>query len=116
MSRFQQQRTAKLRQLAACRPFVAASLCVVPRRCGKPTCKCMRGEPHTAHVLTFKVRNKTRTIHVPKEMVQEVQQWVTEHKRIKNLLQEISDLSVTILQRHVPAKRAAVRAKPNSRR
>ena len=116
MSRFQQRRAAKLKQLAACRPFVAASLSTVDRRCGKPNCKCARGEPHRAYVLTFKVDNKTKTVHVPKDMVEEVQQWVNEHKRIKTLVQEISTLSVTLIRRHVPANRAAARVKRKSPR
>jgi excinuclease UvrABC ATPase subunit len=113
MSRFQTRREAKLKQLALAKPLVAASLCRVARRCGHPNCKCARGEPHTAHVLTYKVKGKTKTVHVPKDMVEEVTQWVEEHKRIKKLLREISDLSLTIIRRHVPVSRAVGR---NSRR
>ena len=116
MSRFHQRRTAKLKQLTAGRPFVAASLCAVNRWCGKPNCKCAHGQPHRAHVLTFKVNNKTRTIHVPKEMVEEVQQWVNEYKRIKRVMREISRLSVTIIQRHVPTSRAAARGRRSFQR
>ena len=115
MSRFHQRRTAKLNQLGEVRPFVAASLCRVKRRCGQPNCKCAHGEPHYAHVLTYKVNNKTKSVHVPKDMVDEVQQWVAEHKRIKKLLQEISTLSLTILRQYTPAKRAAARGRALSR-
>ena len=107
MSRFEQRRAAKLKELAACKPFVAASLCAVNRKCGKPNCRCSRGELHRAHVLTFKVKGKTRAVYVPKEMVEEVRRWVEEHKRIKRLIREISKESVEIIQRHVPASRAA---------
>jgi len=116
MSRFEQRREAKLKQLAQCRPLVAASLCKVKRRCGHPNCKCARGEFHTAHVLTYKVKAKTRTVHVPKDMVKEVRQWVEEHKRIKKLIREISNNSLAIIHRHVPASRAAARGKKKSRR
>ena len=116
MSRFHQRRTALLKQLAAAKPFVAASLCAVNRRCGNHKCKCAHGEPHTAHALTFKVRGTTKTIHVPKDLVPEVQQWVNEHKRIKKLIQAISSNSVAIVQRHVKASRAAARGKHLSQR
>ena len=111
MSRFEERRRAKLKELALCRPFVAASLCAVSRRCGNPNCKCARGEHHHAHILTFKVKGKTRTVHVPKEMVEEVQRWVNEHKRIKRLIREISNHSLAIIRRHVRVNRAAVRGR-----
>lgn len=114
MSRFEARREAKLKQLASAKPFVAASLCPVSRRCGNPDCKCAQGEPHQAYALTFKVHGKTKTVHVPKDRVEEVKKWVQEHKRIKGLIQEISNLSLASLRRHVPASRAAARNKKNN--
>jgi hypothetical protein len=40
-------------------------------------------------------------------MVEEVKGWVEEHKRIKELIHEISALSVEIIRNHVSAARAA---------
>ena len=111
MSRFEKRREAKLKQLARCKPLVAASLCKVNRRCGNPNCKCARGQFHTAHVLTYKVQGKTRTVHVPKAMVEEVRGWVQEHKRVKQLIRDISNNSLAIIHHHVPASRAAARGK-----
>lgn len=113
MDRFQQRRSAKLKQLSACKPFIVGSLCKVKRRCGNPECRCAKGEPHEAHVLTYKVKGKTKTVHVPKEQVEEVRQWVNEHKRIKQLIREISDLSLMVVHRHVPVKRAQKRGQKN---
>ena len=115
MSRFEDLRNAKLKQLEQCKPFVAASLCKVKRVCGNQNCKCAHGEPHQAHVLTLKVKGKTQTVHVPKDMLEEVQAWVQEHKRIKKILGEISKLSLNIVKRHVPASRAAKRTKKKYR-
>jgi len=115
MSRFEKRREAKLKQLSRCKPLVAASLCKVNRRCGNPNCKCARGEFHTAHVLTYKVKRKTRVVHVPKDMVEEVKRWVKEHKRVKGLIREISKNSLAIIHRHVPASRAAARAEKSLR-
>jgi hypothetical protein len=111
MSRFEKRREAKLKQLAQCKPLVAASLCKVNRRCGNLNCKCARGQFHTAHVLTYKVQGKTRTVHVPKDMVEEVRGWVQEHKRVKQLIREVSNNSLAIIHHHVPASRAAARGK-----
>ncbi len=113
MSRFETRRAAKLKELAACRPFVAASLCQVNRRCGKPGCRCARGQPHRAHVLTYKVKGKTRAVHVPKDLLSEVQEWVKEYKRIKALIRQVSCHSLAILHHHVPASRAVARNSRN---
>jgi len=106
MSRFETRRAARLKALGEVQPFVAGSLCRVNRRCGNPNCKCGRGEPHQAWVLSFKVKGKTRTVHVPKELVTEVQGWVKEHRRIKALLHAISKDSLAIIHRHGPVRRA----------
>lgn len=100
------RRDAKLRQLADTKPFVQGSLYRKQVRCGSPNCKCTRGEPHEAHVLTGKVAGKTRTIHVPLELREEVKLWVLECRRVKKLIKEISDLGEQIIRTHVKASRA----------
>jgi len=116
MSRFEVRRDAKLKQLAACGPFVAASLCQVTRRCGNPRCKCARGEPHHAHVLTRKVHGRTETVHVPKDLLGEVKEWVREYQRLKRRIREASDASLAILRHHGRASRAVAAAKRSCRR
>lgn len=116
MSRFETRRDAKLKRLAAGRPFVAASLCEVNRRCGNPNCKCAHGHPHKAHVLTRKVNGKTETVHVPKELVGEVRAWVNEYKRIKEVIREVSDASIAVLRHHGRASRAAAASRKKTRR
>jgi hypothetical protein len=116
MSRFEVRRAAKLKDLAEVGPLVAGSLCRVKRRCGNPNCKCARGEVHWAYALSFKVKGKTKTVHVPTEMVTEVQTWVREYRRVKRLLAEISRNSLAIIHRHVPRSRAGGRSGKDSRR
>jgi hypothetical protein len=116
MSRFEVRRAAKLKALAEVGPLVGGSLCRVKRRCGNPHCKCARGEPHWAYALSFKVKGKTRTVHVPKEMVTEVQGWVREYRRVKRLRADISRNSLAILHRHVPTSRAGGRSAKDIRR
>jgi hypothetical protein len=107
MSRFETRRDAKLRKLGTLGPMVAASLCRRMVTCGNPRCKCAGGEKHESWCLTYKVRAKTKTVHVPRDMVKEVEAWVKEHRRAKELLSEISELGLEIIRRHVPARRAA---------
>lgn len=87
-------------------PLLAASLATVRRRCGQASCRCAKGgPPHVAHQLTLKEHGKTRTVYVPKELLQEVRSWIDEHKRHKRRLQEITQLTLALIQSHVPNRR-----------
>ena len=114
MSRFEARREAELRELRTLGPVVAASLCERRVRCGNPNCKSARGEKHSSWCLTFKQKGRTRTVHVPRALFQEVEQWTKEYRRAKQLLQQISYQSVQIIQRHVRERRAAARVSAKS--
>ena len=89
----------RLPQLATATPILATSFGTYRHRCGRPACRCHRGGPlHTGQHLTFKERGKTRSVYVPKEMLPEVRSWLDEHKRLKNLLREIHQLTVALLR------------------
>lgn len=109
MSRFDTKREAQLKQLQQVGPLVAASLCHRAVRCGNPKCRCASGAKHSSWCLTFKRQGKTRTVHVPRDLVEEVRQWVKEYRRTKQILAKISYQSVEIIRRHVREQRAAAR-------
>ena|SRR6266853_373874 len=50
--------------------------------------------------LTLKRRGKTRTVYVPKDLKDEVEAWVQEHRRLKRLLQEITALQLELIRLH----------------
>ena len=81
-------------------PVLAASLAQIAKRCGRPTCHCANGTPHIAYHLTFKVSGKSRTVYVPLDLVDEVRSWIDNHRRLKRLLKEISDLSLALVHSH----------------
>jgi len=116
MSRFEVRRDAQLMKLAQLGPFVAASLVAVKRRCGNPRCKCARGEPHQAHVLTRKVDGRTETVHVPKDRLEEVRQWVEQYKRLKGLIRAETDACLALVRHHGHVRRAAAAARRKSPR
>lgn len=93
---------SRLKQLVPAGPLLAASLAQVQKRCGQPSCRCHQNGPlHTAHHLTLKVAGKTRTVYVPQDLLPEVQSWVAEYQRLKNLTAEISQLTLALVQGHV---------------
>jgi hypothetical protein len=80
-----------LAQIRRIKPFVQASLSISHKRCGSPTCRCAREGPiHETAQLTWKEGGRTRTLHVPAELRQEVAKWVEEGKLLKSLIGQMS--------------------------
>lgn len=108
----EKKRLRKLRELGQDRPLVAGSLNRVERRNAQ-------GRTSVYHILTFKEAGKTRSVYVPKDLVKEVQSWIRNHRRIKELLAEISTMSMAIIRSHVAQKRTSALgagAKPRAKR
>ena len=92
---------SRVQQMTARKPLLAASLVAFERHCGKPGCHCARGEKHHGHQLTYKVGGKTRTVYVPVDLTEEVRAWIDEYRRLKCLIQEISQLTLALVRSHV---------------
>jgi Family of unknown function (DUF6788) len=96
---------ARVKQLQARGPVLAASLVEIGRRCGRPGCRCTRGELHMGHYLTRSVEGKTQTIYVPVDLVDEVRAWVDEYQRLRALIQESTQLALARIRGHVTARK-----------
>jgi hypothetical protein len=97
---------SRLKQLAPAGPVLAASLAQVNKRCGQPSCACHHGGPlHRAHHLVCRQAGKTRTVYVPQDLLEEVRSWVQEHRRLKALIHEVSQLTLALIQGHVQERR-----------
>jgi hypothetical protein len=93
---------ARLKRLAGTSPLLAGSLGQVFRPCGTPSCRCHQGGPkHAAHQLTFKEQGRSRSVYVPKDLVEEVRQWLAAQRRLDQLLREIHQLSTALIRTHV---------------
>lgn len=92
---------ARIRQLRAAGPVLGASLVQIAKQCGRSGCHCQHGEKHVGTYLTFKEQGKTRTVYVPLELRKEVARWIAEHRRLKQLMRELSALSVVRVRTHV---------------
>jgi hypothetical protein len=96
---------ARVKQLRAATPVLAASLVTIEKTCGRPGCHCQAGEKHSGNYLTYKEAGKTRTVYVPLEMLEDTKAWVAEHQRMKKLSQEISRLAIAQIRGHVTTRR-----------
>jgi hypothetical protein len=97
---------SRLKKLATRSPILGASLNAYTHRCGRPACRCHHGGPlHAGQHLTFHDQGKTRSVYVPKDLLPEVQAWIAEHKRLKQLLREIHRLSLALVRTHARHRR-----------
>lgn len=96
---------ARQKKLHAQSPVLAASLVTIRRACGNPNCRCARGQKHPGHYLTWKVKAKTHTAYVPVQLLPQVKLWTQEHRRLKQLVREITQLCLALIQTHVTAQR-----------
>lgn len=86
---------ARIRKI---KPFVQASLSLCQKKCGKRTCRCAQEGPlHEAALLTWKEGQRTRTIHVPANLRQEVARWVEEGRLLRSLMGEMSQAQKELL-------------------
>ena len=96
-TRLIQRRDAWLTKLGELGPMTRGSL--VTARRGN----------HVAHQLTVSVEGKTHTVYVPKDMVEEVREWIKNHQRMQRILKEVSKLNMAIIHRHIPENRGAAK-------
>ena len=109
MEPVENKRLRKLQELGLDRPLVAGSINRVERRDAQ-------GRTTAYYLLTFKEAAKTRSVYVPKDLVKEVRSWIRNHRRVKQLLSEISTLSIAIIRRHVTQQRTSAQGAGVNRR
>lgn len=75
------------------------TLTVREKSCGKPTCHCARGEKHRAPYLTASEEGKLRQLFIPLDIEEKARDWVDNYQRIRQLLEELSQLHWDKLKR-----------------
>jgi hypothetical protein len=60
-------------------------------------------------VLTSKVKRRTKVVYVPVDMVEEVQHWVQERRRLRRVLAEMDALAERLIRSHAGASLAVRR-------
>jgi len=94
-------RRARLaRQVPDLQAVIRGSLLIQRRRCGKPECRCTRGELHGPYVyLAVRAGRRSRLLYIPAELAQEVQRRVQMTERVEATLAELSAINLELLSR-----------------
>jgi hypothetical protein len=93
-------------QLLATKPFLRGSLVLQYRSCGKPSCRCQRGQKHPALYLYTRSGGQQIRTYIPPALHDTVRQWVETGRRVKRLVDQTSqDHFQALLQRKQPLLR-----------
>jgi len=94
-----QQLPALLESFLAREPFLPGSLYTLRRRCGKPTCRCARGELHASIVLSYRGQGRPQNITLPPEQLREVRRLTEDYRTFRKartqlvrLVRQLQDL------------------------
>jgi hypothetical protein len=98
-------------QLLANQPFLRGSLVLRYRTCGKSYCRCQRGQKHPALYLYTRSGKKQVCTYIPRPLHETVRQWVENGRRVKRLVDQVSQQN---LQDLLERKQSLLRAKGHS--
>lgn len=79
-------------QLVHSYPLLRGTLSVRTRQCGKPTCRCTRGQLHVSVYLVQSHNGELRQVCIPKDWEDRIRQAVHNYQQMQRLLEEISEL------------------------
>jgi hypothetical protein len=67
------------------RPVIKGTVYELRRRCGKPGCKCAKGQLHARMVVSASEKGKTRLRVIPRGFLLEVQQKVRRYQDLRRI-------------------------------
>lgn len=109
------RRRRALRDLPPLEEIVRGSVFTRRLRCGKATCRCARGELHTATCLTVSFAGaRTEQLSLPVQLVPVARRWVANYRAWWRAVEIISAANRELLRRREvpPTKRSTRRHKP----
>jgi hypothetical protein len=106
------QRSAAAEALASCQGLIKASLCRTRVTCGKPSCRCAKNPRfrHAALTFTYKHKGRSMGLHVPKNMEAEARGAAADYKKLKKLVQRLSNSNLKKFRRKIEITKNKSRA------
>ena len=79
--------------------FIRGSFVIMNRSCGKPNCRCQKGQKHRSVYLSQSQRGKTRMIYIPHHAVKKTKEYIKNYKKLKGVLNTLSDINIKLLKK-----------------
>ena len=105
---------SQLAQLITQQPFLRGSLVEQARSCGKPTCRCQRGQLHRSLYLAVRHNDRRVLLYVPRALEATVREWIANGRRLAQQLLDLNQLQLEqLLQRKQQLSQQRRQAKTN---
>jgi len=80
------------------KPVIKGTVYELKRRCGKPGCKCARGELHRRMVVSASEEGKTRLQVIPRGFLVEVEDKVRRYQELRQVRARLGELHRKMLE------------------
>lgn len=76
---------------------IRGSFVIMNRYCGKPNCRCQKGQKHKSAYLSQSQKGKTKMIYIPHHAVKKTAEYIKNYKKTKGVLNILSDINIKLL-------------------
>lgn len=94
------RRRALLKKITAVGPFLMATVSQRDTKCGNPECRCV-SDPEARHPtmrLSWTDAEGSGTCYVPKDIREDVENWIKNYWQVKEYMAEMTRLSRTMIR------------------
>lgn len=103
---------SRLVQFLADHPFLRGSLVEHARSCGKPACRCQKGQPHRSLYLATRHNGQRVLLYIPRALEETVRLGVANGRRLRQQIQDLHQIQLDqLLQRKEQLSRRPARPK-----
>ena len=100
VAEIRRERARLTRRLGRQGEIMKGSLVMRATRCGRPGCKCAKGEKHGPYLYVSVFREgRTRSVYVPQHLEGEVRRWVESARALESDVAAITWLNAELLRR-----------------
>ncbi len=93
-----QQRESAERVILGRQELLKGTVTEVQRTCGKPGCKCTKGDKHVCYQLSASVEGRTRTRNVPRKELETVRRLTEDYRRFRQARAAWVQLNAQIIE------------------
>ncbi len=115
LARFEELPRRFLHSLLNENPIIKGTLYLLRRKCGKPSCRCARGQLHETMMLSASVAGKTKLWTIPAERVEKIREMTERYRCFRRTRAEFIKLygqRLTQMLRVIDAIEKARRKEP----
>jgi hypothetical protein len=97
-SAMENRRDGLMEEILEHKEFLKGSLVRTRTRCGRPNCRCAKGQRHEVWHLSYKEKGQTKRVYIPEDLAGEVRTWIGNRKKVQERLDKVAKLNVQLVK------------------